>query len=173
MAYTLENLDRVGVWYLDGPGHFAQYNFVREVSSPPPRPTVCAKDLPSPARPTVCAKDLPSPAPPPLSSVTLWLHHCEGSSLRAADAGDRAGRAIRATGRSHRNGADGTRGSQQLPQKPAPLCHLLRHHDELRKQVAADGIRWLKVSKTTFNTALISVQAVGTALRTHAQGATA
>ena len=54
MAYTLENLDRVGVWYLDGPGHFAQYNFVREVKtvfpplslapqfalkiSPPPRP---------------------------------------------------------------------------------------------------------------------------------------
>ena len=37
MAYTLENLDRVGVWYLDGPGHFAQYNFVREVISPPPR----------------------------------------------------------------------------------------------------------------------------------------
>ena len=38
MAYTLENLDRVGVWYLDGPGHFAQYNFVREVSSPPSAP---------------------------------------------------------------------------------------------------------------------------------------
>ena len=36
-----------------------------------------------------------------------------------------------------------------------------------------DGIRWLKVSKTTFNSALISVQAVGTALRTHAQAATA
>jgi len=36
-----------------------------------------------------------------------------------------------------------------------------------------DGIRWLKVSKTTFNTALISVQAVGTALRTHAREATA
>ena len=33
MAYTLENLDRVGVWYLDGPGHFAQYNFVREVKN--------------------------------------------------------------------------------------------------------------------------------------------
>ena len=35
--YTLENLDRVGVWYLDGPGHFAQYNFVREVKNGPPR----------------------------------------------------------------------------------------------------------------------------------------
>ena len=72
MAYTLENLDRVGVWYLDGPGHFAQI-------------------------------------------------------------------------------------------ATAPT----------ERAVAADGIRWLKVSKSTFNTALVSVQAVGTALRTHAQGATA
>ena len=38
MAYTLENLDRVGVWYLDGPGHFAQYNFVREVIAFPRAP---------------------------------------------------------------------------------------------------------------------------------------
>ena len=41
------------------------------------------------------------------------------------------------------------------------------------RAVAADGLRWLKVSKTTFNTALISIQAVGTALRTHAREATA
>ena len=73
MAYTLENLDRVGVWYLDGPGHFAQYNFVGEVISPPPRPhpssivTGCKLFLQPPPRPTVCAKDLPPPAPPPLS----------------------------------------------------------------------------------------------------------
>ena len=51
MAYTLENLDRVGVWYLDGPGHFAQYNFVREVIAPPQRTLQFALKISPPPRP--------------------------------------------------------------------------------------------------------------------------
>ena len=33
MNYTLDNLDSFGVWFLNGPDNYANYNFVREVSA--------------------------------------------------------------------------------------------------------------------------------------------
>ena len=33
MSYTLDNLDIFGVWFLEGPDNYANYNFVREVSA--------------------------------------------------------------------------------------------------------------------------------------------
>ena len=133
MAYTLENLDRVGVWYLDGPGHFAQYNFVGEVISPPPRPH-------------------------PSSVVTGCKIFLQPSSIVTP---------LRQDHPCVRLMREIVPGGLFEPQG-APIATV-----PTDRAVAADGLRWLKVSKTTFNTALISVQSVGTELRTHAQGATA
>ena len=33
MSYTLDNLGSFGVWFLEGPDSYANYNFVREVRS--------------------------------------------------------------------------------------------------------------------------------------------